>query len=139
MAMTLAGAAGAASIATVNNVKIESDMLELLVANSVSQGAKDTPELRAALKGELIAREVLVQEAKKQNVDKEAAFKLQWQMQQNTLLIDALLVKQAGKTTITDDMLRAEYKRQTDLLADTEQYQVSHIVTATEADAKAVI
>ena len=139
MAMTLAGAAGAASIATVNNVKIESDMLDLLVANSVSQGAKDTPELRAALKGELIAREVLVQEAKKQNVDKEAAFKLQWQMQQNTLLIDALLVKQAGKTTITDDMLRAEYKRQTDLLADTEQYQVSHIVTATEADAKAVI
>ena len=138
-ALTVAGAAGAASVATVNSVKIESDMLDLLVASSVAQGAKDTPELRAALKNELIAREVLVQEAKKQNVDKEVAFKLQWQMQQNTLLIDALLAKQAGKSAITDDMLRAEYKRQTDLLADTEQYQVSHIVTATEADAKAVI
>ncbi len=139
VALTMAGAASAASVATVNNVKIESEMLDLVVANGVAQGAKDTPELRAALKNELIAREVLVQEAKKQNVDKEASFKLQWQMQQNTLLIDSLLAKQAAKLSITDDMLRAEYKRQTDLLADAEQYQVSHIVTATEADAKAVI
>ena len=60
-------------------------------------------------------------------------------MQQNSLLIDTLLAKQAAKLTITEEILRAEYKRQTDLLADAEQYQVSHIVTATEADAKAVI
>jgi peptidyl-prolyl cis-trans isomerase C len=137
--MTLAGTAAAATVATVNNVKIDSDMLELVVANSVAQGAKDTPELRAALKGELIAREVMAQEAKKQNVDKDATFKLQLQMQQNSLLIDTLLAKQAAKFNITDDMLRAEDKRQTDLLADAEQYQVSHVVTATEADAKAVI
>ena len=139
VAMTLTGTVASATVATVNNVKIDSDLLELVVASSVAQGAKDTPELRAALKGELIAREVMAQEAKKQNVDKDATFKLQWQMQQNSLLIDTLLAKQAAKLNITDDMLRAEYKRQTDLLADAEQYQVSHVVTATEADAKAVI
>lgn len=139
LALTMAGTASAASVASVNNVKIDAEMMELVVANSVAQGAKDTPELRAALKTELIAREVLVQEAKNQNLDKEASFKLQWQMQQNTLLIDSLLSKQAAKTAITDDMLRTEYKRQTDALADAEQFQISHIVTATEADAKAVI
>ena len=136
-----AGASFAAdtAIATVNGTKISSDVLEFLVANNVAQGVKDTPELRAALKTELISREVLVQEAKKQNLDKEQTFKMQLLMQQNTLLIDGLLVKQFSNFSITDEMLRAEYKRQVDQLADADQYQVSIIVTATEADAKAVI
>jgi len=139
--LSLAGAAWSvqAPVATVNSVKIEAEVLELLVTNNVAQGAKDTPELRAALKTELIAREVLAQEAKKQNLDKDPAFKLQLLMQQNTLLVDALIIKQAAKMDLSDDKLRAEYKRQLDLLADAEQYQVSHIVTATETDAKAVI
>ena len=127
------------TIATVNGVKIGSDMLEFVVTNNVAQGLKDTPELRAALRTELISREVLVQEAKKQNLDKEQALKMQLLMQQNSLLIDALLAKQFANLDISDDRLRAEYKRQVDQLAEAEQYQVSHIVTATEADAKAVI
>ena len=139
--LSLAGVAWSAQalVATVNSVQIEAAVLDLLVANNVAQGVKDTPELRSALKAELIAREVLAQEAKKQNLDKSPAFKLQWLMQQNTLLIDTLLAKQAEKLNISDERLQAEYKRQLDLLADAEQYQVSHIVTATEADAKAVI
>jgi peptidyl-prolyl cis-trans isomerase C len=139
LVLSIAGTAGASTVATVNGAKIDSEVLDYVVANSVAQGAKDTPELRAALKNELIAREVMAQEAKKQNVDKESTFKLQMQMQQNSLLIDALLAKHAAKLSITDEMLRSEYKRQTDLLADVEQYQISHVVTATEADAKAVI
>ena len=127
------------TVATVNGVKIGSEMLEFVVANNVEQGVKDTPELRAALRTELISREVLVQEAKKQNLDKEQAFKMQWLMQQNNLLIDRLLAKHFANFTLTDEKLRAEYKRQVDQLKDTEQYQLSHIVTATEADAKAVI
>jgi len=139
--LSLAGVAWPADVpvATVNNVKIGAELMEMLVANNVAQGAKDSPELRAALKTELIAREVLVQEAKKQNLDKEPAFKAQLLMQQSTLLVERLIAKKFEKLSISDDKLRAEYKRQVDLLADVEQYQVSHIVTATEADAKDVI
>ena len=139
--LSLASAAWSAQppVATVNSVQIGGEVLELLVTQNMAQGAKDTPELRAALKTELIAREVLAQEARKQNLDKGPEFKLQWLMQQNTLLVDTLLAKQAENMNISDEKLRAEYKRQLDLLADAEQYQVSHIVTATEADAKAVI
>ena len=127
------------TIATVNGVKIGSEMLDFVVANNVAQGLKDTPDLRAALKTELVSREVLVQEAKKQGLDKEQAMKMQLVMQQNSMLIDALLAKQFGNLNITDEQLRAEYRRQVDQLGDAEQYQVSHIVTATEADAKAVL
>lgn len=131
--------AGDTTIATVNGTKISSDVLEFLVASNVAQGIKDTPDLRAALKTELISREVLVQEAKKQSVDKEKTFKMQLQMQQNSLLIDGLLAKQFANLQIAEEKLRAEYNRQVEQLKDAEQYQVSHIVTATEADAKAVI
>lgn len=125
--------------ATVNGVKIAGEVLELLVANNVAQGGKDTPELRAALKNELIAREVLAQEAKKQKLDQEPAVKAQLTLQQGSLLADALIAKQAPKFNMSEDKLRAEYKRQSELLADAEEYQISHIVTATEAEAKAVI
>lgn len=127
------------TIATVNGVKIGSEVLEYLVANNVAQGVKDTPELRSMLKNELISREVLVQEAKKKSIDKEHAFKMQWLMQQNSLLIDNFLAKQFANLNISDDKLRAEYKRQVDQLVDAEQYQVSHIVMTSEAAAKAVI
>lgn len=127
------------TIATVNGVKIGSEMLEFVVANNVAQGIKDTPDLRAALKTELISREVLVQEAKKQGLDKEQAMKMQLVMQQNSMLIDSLLAKRFANLNITEEQLRVEYKRQVDQLVDAEQYQVSHIVTATEADAKAVL
>ena len=127
------------TIATVNGVKVGSDLLDYLVANNVAQGVKDTPELRAVLKKELISREVLVQEAKRQNLDKEQTLKMQLLMQQNSLLIDNLLAKQFANLNISDEKLRTEYKRQVEQLGDAEQYEVSHIVTATEAEAKAVV
>lgn len=142
------GAAAACSVqandavkpaATVNGVRIGGEVLELLVANNVAQGAKDSPELRAALRNELVAREVLAQEARKQKIDQEAPVRAQMLLQQNALLADALIARQASKFNITDDKLRAEYKRQVDLLADAEEFQISHVVTATEAEARAVI
>ena len=125
--------------ATVNGVKLAAEQLDVLVANNVAQGGKDTPELRAALKNELIAREVLAQEAKKQKLDQEPTVKAQLALQQSALLADTLIAKQAPKFNLSEDKLRAEYKRQSELLADAEEYQISHIVTATEAEAKAII
>jgi peptidyl-prolyl cis-trans isomerase C len=139
LALNVHAADASKPAATVNGVKIGAEVLELLVANNVAQGGKDTPELRAALKTELIAREVLAQEAKKQKLDQEPAVKAQLSLQQGALLADTLIAKQAPKFNMSEDKLRAEYKRQSDLLADAEEYQVSHIVSATEADAKAII
>jgi peptidyl-prolyl cis-trans isomerase C len=131
--------AAEATIATVNGVKVGGEVLEFLVANNVAQGMKDTPDLRAALKAELISREVLVQEAKRQNLDQEQVMRIKLLMQQNNLLIEGLLAKQFANWSASEEKLRAEYKRQVDQLGDAEQYQVSLIVTATEADAKAVV
>lgn len=126
-------------LATVNGVKLGTELLDVLVSNALAQGATDSADLRNRLRNELIAREVLAQEARKQGLDKEPAIKAQMALQQNALLSEVLVAKQSEKIKPSDEKLRAEYKRQADLLVDAEEYQISHIVTHTEADAKAVI
>ena len=126
-------------VATVNGVRLSSELMDVLVANALAQGATDGADLRNQLRNELVAREVLAQEARKQGLDKEPAIKAQMVLQQNAFLSELLIAKQNEKIKPSDEKLRAEYKRQADLLADAEEYQISHIVTATEAEAKVVI
>ena len=57
--------AAEAPMAVVNGVPIAARLLDINVEANLAQGQKDTPELRTALKQELIARELMVQEAQK--------------------------------------------------------------------------
>jgi peptidyl-prolyl cis-trans isomerase C len=132
-------AAANTPIATVNGSKISSGLLNLLLGNSLQQGAQDTPELRAMIKNELVAKEVLAQEAVRLGLDKLPATQDQLLLMRMGLLADAAIAKNLEKNPITEDMLKAEYKRQTDLLADAEQYLISHIVLATQAEAVEVL
>ena len=129
----------AKTLVTVNGEKLGQNLLNQMVANSTSQGTKDTPELRAALENELIVREVLAQEARKQRLDQDAQVAAQMRLLQSALLAETLINRQSEKFSTGEEKLRAEYKRQADLLADAEEYQLSQVVTATEAEAKAVI
>jgi peptidyl-prolyl cis-trans isomerase C len=127
------------AVATVNGVKLGAELMDVMVSNALAQGASDSADLRNQLRNELVAREVLAQEARKQGLDKEPAIKAQMALQHNAFLSEVLIAKQSEKIKPSDEKLRAEYKRQVDLLADAEEYQISHIVSATEAEARAVI
>ena len=126
-------------LVSVNGVKLGTELMDVLVSNALAQGATDSADLRNQLRNELIAREVLAQEARKLGLDKEPAIKAQMALQQNAFLSEVLVAKQNEKIKPSEEKLRAEYKRQADLLADAEEFQISHIVTATEPEAKAVI
>jgi len=128
-----------AAIATVNGTKIGADVLEQLVAASVSNGLKDTTELRDAVKNELVIRTVLAQEARKLNLDKPAAAQNQLNLARDGVLAELLIEKNAEGLKITDDVLQAEYKRQVALLADLDQYLVRNIVLESEAQALDVL
>ena len=79
LSATTAMAAGNA-VATVNGTVIPQSLSNLLVGERVAQGAKDTPELRNAVREELIQRELILQDAKKAGIgsqaDIQAAMKL---------------------------------------------------------------
>jgi peptidyl-prolyl cis-trans isomerase C len=124
--------------ATVNGTPLTNGLLELNIKAAQAQGQKDTPELKATLKEELINRELLTQEAIKQGLDKEIDFRDQIAQLKQTLMIQAFLEEHFQKDPISDAKLREEYDRQKKLLgegASTNQYRLSQIIVSTETDA----
>ena len=130
-----------ATMAVVNGVKIPASLLERSVKAGVAQGQSDTPALRTALEQELIARELMVQEASRRGLDKlqETEFALQT-LKQN-LLIDVLVQDELNKNPITEADLKAEYERQVKVLntSNLQQYQLATIVVGSEAEARMVM
>lgn len=138
-----AGAAWAndAPVAVVNGVSIPARLMDRNVQANVAQGQSDSPALRAALRDELIARELMVQEAVRRGLDKRRDTEDALQVLRQNVLIDALLQDDLSKTPITEADLKAEYDRQVKVLSagDLQQYQLATIVLDKEADARAVM
>lgn len=124
---------------TVNGSKIGPELLEQLVVRNTSNGVKDSPELKEAIKNELIALVLLAQDARKLNLDKSPAAQSQLQLARDGVLAELAIQKNAESLTLTDAVVSAEYKRQVAALEDVEQYQVSNIVLQTEAQALEVL
>jgi len=143
LSLCFAGSAFSADppLAVVNGVSIPARLMDRNVQANVEQGQKDTPELRAILKQELIARELMAQEAQKRGLDKLPANQDAMQTLRQNLLIDLVLNDEFTKNPVTEAELKAEYDRQVKVLkstGDLQQFQIYTIVVASEADAKAV-
>lgn len=124
--------------ATVNGTPLTSGLLDINVKAAIAQGQKDTPELKNALKDELINRELLTQESIRQGLDKDIDFRDQIAQLKQTLMIQALLENYFQKNPITDTKLREEFDRQRKLIGEgssATQYRLSQIIVTTETDA----
>ena len=133
---------GSKVLVNVNGVAIPSVLLENNVKLNVGQGQKDTPELRNALKEELISRELVSQDAQKKGLDKTDEAKDQFAQIRQNFLIELALTDYLKKNPITEAEMKAEYDRQIALLGEPgtiNEYQLSQIATATKADALAAL
>jgi peptidyl-prolyl cis-trans isomerase C len=129
--------AGAAAV--VNGTAISDKTLDKIVKANTSQGQKDSPELRKVILDELIARELFVQAANKQGLDKSPEVQERLVQLRQDLLIAALEKDYLNKHPISDADLKAEYDRQINLIGDSQEYNLKQIIVANEADAKAII
>ncbi len=111
---------------------------DLILQERLAQGAPDGPELRAALREELINRELLVRAAKAKNLDKESQVKTQMQVASDSVLIRAYLSDYFRTSPITDDMLRKEYDTIKSSLGDKE-YRARHILVEKRDEAESII
>jgi len=129
----------AQNIAVVNGKAIPSSRAEAVVKQVVAQGQQpDSPQLREMVKKDLIAREVMMQEAIKRGFDKDATVKAQLENVRQSLVVNALAKEYMTKNPISDAEMKAEYDRFKAQAGDKE-YHVRHILLETEADAKAAI
>lgn len=126
-------------MANVNGVTLSQSTFDTLLQNNLAQGQKDTPQLRQTLKSDLIARELLIQEAARRGLDKREGVQQALATLQQNFMVDLLLSDHLAQNPISDTDLKAEYERQSKLLKGAEQFQLRQIVTATEAEAKSVL
>lgn len=130
--------AAPAKATTVNGKPIAQSRIDNLVAAQAGQGRPDTPELREAVREELVRREVLAQTAEKKGIDKKGDVQAQMALARQSVLISAYLQDYVKTHPITDEMLKGEYETLRKTLGDSE-YKARHILVETEDEAKAVI
>ena len=129
----------AQNVAVVNGKAIPSSRVEAVVKQVVAQGQQpDSPQLRDAIKKDLIGREVLMQEAESKGFGKDAAVKQQIENARQAIVINALVGDYLKKNPVSDADIKAEYDRFVAQTGDKE-YHVRHILVGTEAEAKDII
>ena len=137
------------SAALVNGVSIPQARVDMRVKAAVAQGQADSPELRKAIREDMINVEVMAQEAIKLGLDKDvevvrqvelnkqyAAQQIELAKQQ--VLVSAFVQDYAKKHPISEDQIKQEYDKMKAKLGDKE-YNVRHILVETEAEAKSII
>jgi peptidyl-prolyl cis-trans isomerase C len=126
------------SAALVNGVSIPQARIDLRVKMASAQGQPDSPELRKAIRDDMISLEVLAQEAKKAGMDKDPDIVLQTELAGQSVLVGAFVQDYAKKHPVTEDQIKQEYDKLKVNLGKSE-FSVRHILVDTEDEAKDII
>jgi peptidyl-prolyl cis-trans isomerase C len=122
----------------VNGASISQNIADAFIAEQKAKGAPDSPELRNAVREELIRRELLLQEAKKTGLDKKPDIAAQAEAAKQAILIRGYVQEYVKKNPIQDAQLLADYEKIKGQVGSTE-YKARHILVKEEAEATAVI
>ncbi len=139
-----AAATPAASAATgsgrvvVNGVTIPQSRFEAMNKELSAQGQPDNAERKAAVKEELINREVLAQAAGKRGLDKNPDVAAQMEMARQAVLVRALFESEVKATPVSDADLQKQYETFKGSMG-TNEYKVRHILVDKEDEAKSII
>ena len=137
LALAQTGAASA-KVATVNGVSIPKTRVDAVVRAQETQGQKDTPELRAAIRDRLITLEIVAQEAAKKGLAKSADTRSRLELANANILAQAFRVDYFKAHPVSEDALKAEFEKIKSQMGDKE-YKARHILVEKEAEAKEVI
>jgi peptidyl-prolyl cis-trans isomerase C len=122
---------------TVNGVAISKEKLDFAVKQRTAAGQPDSPELRNAVKEDLISRELIAQEAKKKGLEKQSDVAMQIEFAQQSVLVGAYLQDWIKNNPPSDDELKKDYEKIKSQMGDTE-YKARHILVESEEEAKKV-
>jgi peptidyl-prolyl cis-trans isomerase C len=126
------------AVALVNGEPISEAAFQRALARAVTQGGADSPELRAAVKSELIARALFAQEARRRKLDEDPAVVAAVEEARTNALVARYLAEAIRPRAITDAEVRAQYDRITATLGP-EEYRPRLILVADRARADQVL
>jgi parvulin-like peptidyl-prolyl isomerase len=98
-------------LATVNGVPITQSTFEQALKQAIAQGNPDSPQLRQALKNQLIARELFLQEAARQGLDKDPEVLAVVEQTKRAAMVQRYLRSQIKPTAVTEQDIKAHYEK----------------------------
>jgi peptidyl-prolyl cis-trans isomerase C len=122
----------------VNGVSISQNLADAFIAEQQAKGAPDSPELRNAVREELIRRELLAQRARQAGLTKKPDVAAQAEAAKQAVFIRSYVQLYVEKNPIRDDQLQAEYQKIKAQVGNTE-YKTRHILVKEESEARAII
>lgn len=126
------------AVAKVNGIAIPQSRVDAIMKDMKSQGRPDTPEVREAVKQELINREIVVQEATKRGIHKKPEVIMLLDVQRQALLVNAYLQDYVKTHPIAEDQLKKEYEK-VKASSSGKEYKARHILVESEDEAKQII
>lgn len=125
------------SVAKVNGISIPQSRLDMRITAIVAQGQPDSPDLRKAVREELINVEIMVQEAVKTGLDKQAEVIQKLELARQAVLVDAFVENYVKTHPISEDLLKQEYDK-LKIHLGTKEYRARHILVEDENTAKSI-
>lgn len=128
--------------ASVNGAIITNDMVEQGIKIAISQGQKDSPELRQAVVQKFIEVLLLSQRAESSGLANSDKANTQLMLIRQNYLADLQLSTFMAQNPISDADIQAEYNKEIASLGPQGmlvEYKMSDIALATEADAQAAL
>ena len=123
---------------TVNGYAISSLVESALIEEQTALGAQDTPEFREVVHNELVRRALLLNEARKKQLDKQNLIKGQMESASQLVLIRAFLTDYLKNNPVTAADIQPIYDALI-LQLGTKQYKVRHILVGTRDEAQTLI
>ena len=125
-------------IVKVNGVAIPAIYAEFVRQSRSGRNMPQEMMSLEALTDALVAQELLVQDAQKQGLDKEASVAAALEFQRRELLGKAALEQYARSHPVAEEAVKAEYDAAKAKAGDKE-YRASHILVPTEKEAKDIL
>lgn len=125
-------------VAVVNTVPISKDLYQAYAQQRQAQlGNVDTPQAREALTNELVIQELLVQEAKKQNLTEDEQVAMRLKIMERNLLAEAAVRKMLEEQGPTESEIKSAYE--TSKQAMGQEYNARHILVDSKDKAEEII
>lgn len=137
-AKTAKATSGASGGLTVNGVVIPKAYFDAMNREREASGQPSSPEVGAAIRDELINREILSQAARKKGVDRDSTVAAQMDMARQAVLIRAYFDDFIKANPISDAQLKANFDAAL-VQAGSKEYKARHILVDTEDEAKTII
>lgn len=127
-----------AVVARVNGTPISEGAFLRALTQATGAGADDTSELRAAVRSQLIARELFLQQAKRQKIEEDPKVKEAMREARDAAMVQVFLQHSVKPKPVTEEDVRKEYESAKAGLGDTE-YKPRVMLMQDQASARAVI